>query len=418
VRVTRDELDCSEKTLKIMGGTTIAAEKAVLSRTVLSRAVLSGAVLSRRRLLGMAFVLAAPPLIAGDTSSAAQPLLAVRGADLSSALQEEAAGKTFRDGGATAPVEQLLAERGANVMRLRVWVDPAAGGYDLTDALTLARRGHAAGLRILVDLHYSDSWADKDHQTTPAAWADQDLATLAATVRSYTRDTVKAFADQGTPAALVQTGNEIANGMLWPLGQIYDAQGNENWTGFLTLLKAGLQGAAEATSNPPRSVVHIDKGGDLGGSEYFYDHVAQGGVDFDVIALSYYPFWHGSLAGLGTQLTDLAARYDRDVLVVETSYPWQLPSSTGTQDLVTSDAQLPDADRFPPTAAGQAAYFEALRTTIAAVPGRRGLGFVDWEPAWLPASGVDPEADAYSNLTMFDASGNALPSLAAFRASS
>src|SRR5882757_7319 len=364
----------------------------------------------------MAIVLAASPLVAGDTSRAGQPLLSVRGADLSSALQEEAAGKTFRDGGPNAQVEQLLAARGANVMRLRVWVNPAAGGYDLADALTLARRGHAAGMRILVDLHYSDYWADKDNQATPAAWAYQDLTTLTATVRSYTRDTVKAFADQGTPADLVQTGNEIANGMLWPLGQIYDSDGNEDWNGFLTLLRAGLQGAAEATSNPPRSVIHIDKGGDVGGSEYFYDHLTQGDVDFDVIALSYYPFWHGPLAALGAQLTDLADRYDRDVLIVETAYPWQLPTSTTTGDLVTSSSQLPDGDRFPATPAGQAAYFEALRTTIAAVPHHHGLGFVDWEPAWLPGTGIDTEAGAYSNLTMFDSNGNGLPSLAAFRA--
>src|SRR5882757_7326199 len=100
---------------------------------------------SRRRLLQMVFVLAAAPLLARDSSSAAQPLRSVRGADLSSALQEEAAGKTFRDGGPTAPVERLLAARGANVLRMRIWVNPAAGGYDLTDALTLARRARAAG---------------------------------------------------------------------------------------------------------------------------------------------------------------------------------------------------------------------------------------------------------------------------------
>lgn len=364
----------------------------------------------------MLTVLAATPLVAGDASGAGRPLLSVRGADLSTALQEEAAGKTFRDGGPTAPVEQLLAARGANVLRMRVWVNPAAGGYDLTDALTLARRARAAGMQILVDLHYSDSWADQDHQTTPAAWADQDLTELTATVESYTRDTVKAFADQDTPADMVQIGNEIANGMLWPLGQIYDAQGNEHWDGFLQLLSAGLKGAAEATSNPPRSVIHIDKGGDIGGSRYFYDHVTDAGVEFDVTALSYYPFWHGPLAGLGAQLTDLASRYSRDTLVVETAYPWQLPTSDTTQDLVTSATQLPDATAYPATPSGQSAYFESLRTTIAAVPGRRGLGFVAWEPAWLPGAGWDgTEASPYSNLTMFDWNGNALPSVGAFR---
>src|SRR5882757_3047358 len=126
------------------------------TNTFWSSLIAETAVLSRRRLLQMLTVLAATPLAACDSSSGPQPLRSIRGADLSTALQEEAAGKTFRDGGATTPVEQLLAARGANVMRMRIWVNPAAGGYDLTDALTLARRGHAAGMRILVDLHYSD----------------------------------------------------------------------------------------------------------------------------------------------------------------------------------------------------------------------------------------------------------------------
>jgi arabinogalactan endo-1,4-beta-galactosidase len=376
-------------------------------------------VYSRRRLLSAMSLLAATPIIGPGEPAvpSAGRALSVRGADISSLLKEEAAGRTFEDKGRIAPVERLLSACGANVVRLRVWVNPPPGDSDLASALGLARRAHAAGMQVLLDLHYSDSWADKDNQTTPTAWSGQDLSTLVATVRAYTRDTVRAFAAQGTPPAMIQIGNEVTNGMLWPGGRVYDEQGGEHWDGFVALLKAGLQGAADVTSAPPRTLIHIDRGGDIGGARYFYDHILGADVRFDVVALSYYPFWHGPLATLRAQLADLATRYGKDVVVVETAYPWLLPSGDGRQYYVTRADQLPDSALFPATSQGQGAYFEALRTAVRQVPGRRGLGFLAWEPAWLP--GVDrdggSEGDPYGNLTMFDWNGAGLPSLAAFR---
>ncbi|MDT3396015.1 glycosyl hydrolase 53 family protein [Streptomyces sp. B1866] len=377
--------------------------------------------LSRRSLLSTAplLTLAAAAACAGPSprrGGGPRPLrgaLAVRGADLSSLPQEEAAGRRFGDAGRTGPAERLLAARGATAVRLRVWVDPGPDGFGLAAALHLARRAHAAGLRVVLDLHYSDSWADTAHQTTPKAWAGQDLRRLAATVRDYTRDVVEAFAAQRTPADMVQIGNEISHGMLWPHGRI-DAPGREErWDGFRTLLAAGLRGAAEASA-PPRTAVHIDAGGDNARARRFYDHLAAAGVPFDVIALSYYPFWHGSLAALQYNLTDLAARYGKDVLVAETAYPWKLPADDGC--IVTRADQLPDVARFPATPAGQAAYFEALRALLADLPGGRGLGFLAWEPAWVPGVRANRRQERlYANLTMFDWSGAGLPSLAAFR---
>jgi arabinogalactan endo-1,4-beta-galactosidase len=277
-------------------------------------------------------------------------------------------------------------------------------------------------LNILLDLHYSDTWADGSNQAAPSAWAGQHLPALAATVRKYTRNTVRAFAAQGTPVDMVQIGNEIAHGMLWPQGQIYsggDADGTpvtENWDGFLTLLKAGLQGATEAGGSSPRTVVHINNGCDNAGSRYFYDRLAAAGVHFDVIAVSYYAFWHGSLPALQSNLADLAVRYGKDVLVAETSYPWKLPVIDEALYHVSSADQLPDGDLFPASATGQTSYFDALRNVISRLPGGHGLGFIAWEPAWLPGVTRNSEQELlYSNLTMFDWTGAALPSLAAFR---
>lgn len=367
----------------------------------------------RRRTL-----LAAPVVAAFGTTVAPKAVAAtgprVRGADISFTPQEEAAGRSYRDNGAVQPVERILSARGANYVRLRVWTAPPAGYSTLSSALTLGRRARQAGLKILLNLHYSDFWADPGKQPIPAAWSGQNLSTLAQTVRAYTRDAVSAFARQGTPVSTVQVGNEITSGMLFPLGQIY-RDGGEHWPEFTTLLKAGITGAREAGA--PSVMVHIDRGGDNGGSRYFYDHILAQGVLFDVIGLSYYPFWHGSLSALRTNLNDLSARYRKDLVLAETSYPWTLDNGDGLGNFINSPSQLPDGSRFPATPSGQAAYFEELRTILAAVPNGRGAGFFDWEPGWLPGVGWSPgEGNPNDNLTMFDWAGNALPSLRAFRA--
>jgi arabinogalactan endo-1,4-beta-galactosidase len=341
----------------------------------------------------------------------------IRGADLSFTLQEEAAGRSYRDGGVVQPVERIFAARGANFVRLRVWNAPPAGYSTLDSALTLARRAKQAGLKVLLDLHYSDFWADPSKQPTPRAWVGQSLSTLATTVRTYTQSALAAFARQGTPVDMVQVGNEITNGMLFPSGQVYRSDG-QHWAEFATLLKAGIAGAR--AGNPAGTtltvMVHTDRGGDNGGSRFFYDHVLSQGVQFDVIGLSYYPFWHGSLATLRANLNDLASRYGKDLVLAETAYPWTLGNGDQLGNLIGSTSQLPDGAAFPATQAGQVAYFEQLRGVLAAVPSGRGAGFVVWEPGWLPGVGWSPgQGNPNDNLTMFDWSGNALPSVGAFR---
>jgi arabinogalactan endo-1,4-beta-galactosidase len=383
--------------------------------------------LSRRTLLRAVPGIAIAAAVTAPTSAAAAPAghssartarpLRVRGADVSFTLQEEAAGNRFRDGRVVRPVEGILARHGATYVRLRVWTNPPAGYSDRTAALALARRARRAGLKVLLDLHYSDFWADPAHQNTPAAWSGQDLPTLTRTVRAYTRDIVAYFARHGAPVDMVQIGNEVTAGMLWPLGQIYQSD-RQHWPEFTALLAAGIAGAREG--NPARHdlevMVHIDRGGDNGGSVWFYDHVRDAGVDFDVIGLSYYPFWHGPLAALQQNLTDLAGRYGKPLVVVETAYPWTLTDGDDLANFIADPSLLPDGDRFPATPAGQAAYFEALRGVLLAVPGGLGAGFVDWEPEWIPGVGWEPGAgNPNDNLTMFDTTGRALPSLAAFR---
>ncbi len=341
----------------------------------------------------------------------------VRGADLSFTLQLEAAGRSWSVNGRRAPIERLMREAGANWERIRVWVDPPAGYSTLADAVVLARRAKRAGLNVLLDLHFSDFWADPGHQSTPAAWADQTLPELLVTAEAYSRHALETLSRAGAPADMVQIGNEITSGMLWPLGKLYDGSADQNWPNFLAILGAGIRGAREARviGRRPDIMVHIDRGGDNAGSRYFFDHVVDAGLDFDVIGQSYYPFWHGPLQQLQDNLGDLATRYDKELIVVETAYPWTLENGDDLQNILYSLDQLPDAAIWPPTPAGQLAYFEALRGVFATVPGGLGAGFMSWEPEWTPGVGWTPgQGNPNDNLTLFDFEGRALPGLAAF----
>ncbi|MFC7274565.1 arabinogalactan endo-beta-1,4-galactanase [Paractinoplanes rhizophilus] len=343
--------------------------------------------------------------------------LSIRGADLSFLPQLEEAGVRYRDlAGRVRPAEQILAHEGANYMRLRVWIDPPPGYSDKARALALARRARKAGMKILLDPHYCDFWADPSKQPIPASWP-ADLAGLTTKIKSYTRSLVRAFAAQGTPVDLIQIGNEVTNGILWPVGQLYLPDGSQQWAAFTGLLKAGTEGALEGCGGHRlRTMLHIDKGGRMGDTRWFFDKMVEWGVPFDVIGQSYYPMWHGSMAELRANLNDSVTRYGKPVLLAEVSYPWTFEDGDGRGNIVGPDAYLPDVDRFPVTPAGQAAFYEAVRDVLAQVPDGNGLGFMAWEPEWVPGVGWQPGAEASNdNLTQFDFTGRALPSIRSYR---
>lgn len=333
----------------------------------------------------------------------------VLGHDLSTLQQEEAVGNIFTDtDGHIRRVEDIVARHGATYVRERLWVHPPMPYNDLAHLLTMARRIKKAGLKLLLDFHYSDFWADPGKQYTPQSWQGQDLSTLASTVYNYTRDVLQQLARQGTPADMVQTGNEVTDGMLWPLGQIY-VDGNQNWPEFTTLLKAAIAGVRDSWGRS-EVMVHIDRGGDNGGARYFYDNILAQGVDFDVIGLSYYPFWHGPLSALQANLNDLTPRYNKDLVVVETAYPWTFANGDDLANSVTN--QTPLGTEYPATPEGQLGFMQNILSILSQVPEHRGRGVVYWEPAWIPGVGWEPGAgNAWDNMTLFDFQGRALSSI-------
>jgi arabinogalactan endo-1,4-beta-galactosidase len=248
------------------------------------------------------------------------------GADISFLPQLEARGVKFSDKGQEKDAIEILKDHGFNYVRLRLFHNPAAdSGYapgkgfcDLAHTQQMATRIKKAGLKFLLDFHYSDNWADPQKQFKPEAWKDLHGAQLEQAVHDYTRDVLLTLQAQGTPPDMVQVGNEINHGLLWPNGDIHSADSVARLDNLAELLKAGVSAVRETT---PKSLImlHIALGGQNEQSRYWLDNMFSRGVTCDVIGQSYYPKWHRTLPDLQRNLTDLAARYPQDVVVVEYS---------------------------------------------------------------------------------------------------
>lgn len=326
------------------------------------------------------------------------------GADMSYLPQLEAGGAVFYDE-TGIPIDPLayFAAQGLDMVRLRLWHTPTNGLNGLDETLAMARRVHDAGMSILLDIHYSDTWADPAHQTKPAAWESLSFEELTIAVRDYTTEVVAAFVAQGTPPVIIQLGNEISPGLLWEEGRVRDETG---WPNLITLLNAAAAGARAAAPDAQR-MVHIDAGGSQTVSRWFFDHINDT-VDFELIGLSFYPWWHGDLGDLEANLVMLAQRYGKPIWVVETAYPWTLGWSDNTHNLIGLPEHLHAG--FPATPRGQRAYLMALAAVIEATPDGLGRGLVYWEPAATPA----PEfGSALENLALFDFDGQPLAGLLA-----
>lgn len=329
----------------------------------------------------------------------------VWGVDASFLPQIEANGGLFYDRGVARPGIELFAAHGINLVRLRLWVNPAGGENGLEQTLQMARRVKAAGLALLLDLHYSDTWADPAHQSPPAAWSHLDGPALNTAVHDYTQNTLAAFKAQNTLPDIVQIGNEISSGFLWPAGRVGGAY-QQNWPQFLALLQAGALGVQDALAPGDRVkiLLHLDAGGNNELCRWFFDHVPAGDVPFDLIGLSFYPWWHGSLPNLEANVLDLAARYQKPILIVETAYPWTLAWNDGVNNLVGLENQL--LPGYPATPAGQALFLADVTQIMRDVPAGLGAGIIYWaaEAITTPAQG-----SFWENMALFDFAGNSLP---------
>jgi arabinogalactan endo-1,4-beta-galactosidase len=306
---------------------------------------------------------------------------------------------------------------------MRLWVDPPPGYSDLASDLALARQVQAVGMKVYLDIMYSDFWADPTKQNIPAAWEGENLAQLTSTVRSYTGQVISAFARQGTPVDMVSIGNEIRNGILWPYGEIHctDCGG---WAGLARLLKAGVSGAQAA--NPPGHqlliMMHYDQGASFARSSAFYSALQAHGVPFDVIGLSYYPVLsEPPISGLRKNIDGLATEFHKPIVIAETQYPWTLangnsPLGDSTGDFAWEPSQLEPG--YPASPGGQLSFVTDELSILAQAPDGLGAGLFYWAPDWIPGVPWEPGSGIGSpnvNMTLFNFEGAALPSIGIFQ---
>lgn len=348
----------------------------------------------------------------------AESKLFLKGADISFVDEIEAEGGAFRENGAVRDVLDILRDAGVNSARLRLWNDPDFDYCNPQKTLVMARRIKEKGMHFLLDFHYSDYWADPSKQHMPKAWRGLSFAELTEAVRRFTRDIVVALKRQGTLPDMVQIGNEITNGMIWEQGRV-DGEWNTEaqWEKLAKLVQAGVQGLREtlAEGDDVPVMIHIDRGGDNEGSRYFFDRLAALGVEFDVIGLSYYSWWHGTLEAFADNINDLAQRYGKEIVVVEAAYPWTMTPPDEQPLIFNTEEWLYPG--YPASPEGQAAWLRTLMDTIRSIPNGLGTGLYYWEPCWIPSKphwSVGHENN-WSNLTLFDYAGNKLPSLDVFK---
>lgn len=310
-----------------------------------------------------------------------------KGADVSWLPQMEATGYDFVDeNGEEADVLQLLKDRGMNSVRLRVFVDPSddprSGHCSKEETVEMAVRAQKMGMRVMINFHYSDSWADPGKQFIPKAWEGLDFKDLKAKVYEHTYEVLTAVQEAGVTPEWVQVGNEIPGGMLWPEGS------TDNWEQLGQLLNAGYE-ATKAVEESMQVIVHLDEGDDHERFVYFFDNAEEQNVKYDIIGMSYYPYWvekdyTETIEDLAFNLNDMVERYDKDVMVVEVG---------GLYDQVENTKNL----------------LQATIKAVKEVPGHRGLGVMYWEPqgekswsgydlsAWQEDGSPSPALDAFKN---------------------
>lgn len=305
----------------------------------------------------------------------------IKGADVSWLTEMEAANiKFYNASGTQQDLFTILKGEGMNTVRLRVWVNPSNAYNSKADVVAKAVRAKNAGMRILIDFHYSDTWADPGHQTKPAAWASQDIAGLKTSLATHTTDVLNALKTAGVTPDWVQVGNETNDGMLWPEGKA-----STNMNNFAQLINAGYD-AVKSVFPAAKVIVHLSNGYDNALFRWMFDGLKSNGAKWDVIGLSLYPSitnWSTLNSQCLSNMNDMVSRYGKEVMIVEVGMPWDQPS--------TSNAFIAD-----------------LFSKVKSVSSGKGLGVLYWEP------------EAYNNwqgytLGAFDNSGKPTTALDAFK---
>ena len=361
----------------------------------------------------------------------------IKGADISTLLEAEQHGaKFYNQNGQQQDAIAILKANGVNYVRLRLWVDPqdasgktyGGGSNNLENTIALAKRVKAQGLKLLLDFHYSDFWTDPGKQFKPKAWEKMDYPQLKTAIHDYTRDTIARFKQEGVLPDMVQIGNEINGGMLWPEGKSW-GQGGGEFDRLAGLLNAAIGGLKENLTGGEqvKIMLHLAEGTKNDTFRWWFDEIAKRHVPFDIIGLSMYTYWNGPISALKANMDDISKRYNKDVIVVEAAYGYTLDNCDNAEN--SFQAKEEKDGGYPGTVQGQYDYIHDLMQSVIDVPDHRGKGIFYWEPTWIAVPGTSwatkagmkyihdewKEGNARENQALFDCQGKVLPSITVFK---
>lgn len=341
---------------------------------------------------------------AGDKTAAALvdpvgglPSDFIKGMDISSIISQEKSGVVYYNyDGKPQDIFVTLSEVGVNYIRVRVWNDPfdsdgngyGGGNCDVANASEIGKRAAACGMKLLVDFHYSDFWADPDRQNAPKAWADMSFDNKKNAIYDYTAESLKFILESGADIGIVQIGNEINNGIA---GEHQSAQ-------IIELLKQAsraVRDVSRQSGNDIKTAVHYTDIQNYDGVMYHAATLKASGLDYDIFGVSYYPYWHGSMDDMKKTLHDISQTSGKDVMILETSYPYTAEDGDGFQNVI-SNAE--PAQGYKASVQGQA---KCLRDIIAASSEAGAIGVCWWEGAWIPVG-----RDKSSNSSLWEKYGS------------
>ena len=329
----------------------------------------------------------------------------MKGVDLSMLKQVEDNGGLFYDNVNQIDPIQEFNSKGINTVRLKIWHNPLQNYNDLESVLEIAERVKNAELDLLLDFHYSDTWADPSNQNKPAAWENLNFDTLCDSIEQYSRYVITKLKNQNTLPKYVQIGNETDCGFLWPDGYVCGESNNDiQWNKLRDLFMHAIEGVNTALDfeDSLKIISHVSSGGN-----WFFGNLLEEDIPIDILAISYYPMWHGTLADLNQNINMLATQFGKPVLVVETAYPFTLSWNDNTNNILGLETQL--LDDYEASEEGQ---FSFLYDLISLVHDNDfGYGICYWAPDWISTSQF---GSPWENQALFDFDGQLLDAVSVF----
>ena len=360
------------------------------------------------------------------------------GVDISTIeMVEECGGVFYNEEGKEQNVYEILRENGVNFVRLRLWNDPfnkegksyGAGNNDILTDLKIMKKAKRVGMNILLDFHYSDFWADPGSQTCPKAWVDTKDINKA--VYDYTFDALKFYKDNGINIDAVQLGNEINNGLIYPYGKLNFSNYDNSLVNISNILKSAQKASKDVFKNI-KTIVHLANAHDKNPFVRYLRALEKNNVDYDIIGVSAYPYWHGNKDNLYKNLNYVSTIFNKPVMIVETSYGYTFETNENVENIF--DKEKAKVSNYEVSPQGQVDLLCDEIDVLSRINNNMGLGIFYWEPCWLPVknanagnsyglayqmgsddiSKFEEWKNGWANQCLFSYTGKMLPSLKVF----